>query len=156
MTLRGSRAGLCGDGRLKAEAGKAMPTQTLDKVPLISIIDRDETISAAVENAVRSLGFDVRTFSSGEEFLLSPHRHDTACVISGVQMADMSGIELQQYLAAEGDTTPIMFITAFANERFRTQVMQAGAVSFLFKPFTATALIDGLQRALGKRTLTVH
>ena len=57
---------------------------------------------------------------------------------------------------AEGDTTPIMFITAFANECFWTQVMQAGAVSFLFKPFTATALIDGLQQALGKWKPTVH
>jgi FixJ family two-component response regulator len=71
-------------------------------------------------------------------------------------MADMSGVELQQYLAAEGDTTPIMFIAAFANERLRMQVMQAGAVSFLFKPFTATALIDGLRQALGKWNPTVH
>jgi FixJ family two-component response regulator len=77
-------------------------------------------------------------------------------VISDVQLADMSGIELQQYLAAEGDTTPIMFITAFANERIWTQVMQAGAVSFLFKPFTATVLIDGLRQALGKWKPTVH
>jgi len=34
--------------------------------------------------------------------------------------------------------------------------MQAGVVSFLFKPFTATALIDGLQQALGNRMPTVH
>jgi FixJ family two-component response regulator len=128
----------------------------LDKVPLISVIDDDESIRAAVESLVRSLGFDARTFSSAEEFLRSPHRHDTACVISDVQMRDMSGIELQQYLAAEGDTTPIMFITAFANERIRTQAMQAGAVSFLFKPFTAAALIDGLRQALGTRMPTVH
>ena len=125
-------------------------------MPLISVIDGNEAICAAVENLVRSLGFDVRTFSSAGEFLLSPHRHDTVCVISDVQMPDMSGIELQQYLAAEGDTTPIMFITAFADARFRTQVMQAGAVSFLFKPFTATALFDGLQQALGRRMPTVH
>jgi FixJ family two-component response regulator len=128
----------------------------LDKAPLISIIDGDEAICRAVENAVRSLGFDVRTFSSAGEFLLSPHRHDTACVISDVQMPDMSGIELQQCLAAEGDTTPIMFIAAFANERLRMQVMQAGTVSFLFKPFTATALIDGLRQALGEWNPTVH
>ena len=49
-----------------------------------------------------------------------------------------------------------MFIAAFANERLRMQVMQAGAVSFLFKPFTATALIDGLRQALGKWNPTVH
>ena len=96
-------------------------------MPLISVIYDDETMRATVESLVRSLGFDVRTFSSTQEFLGSPHRRDTACVISNVRMPDMSSIELQQYLAAEGDTMPIMFITAFANECIRTQ---AGAVSF--------------------------
>jgi FixJ family two-component response regulator len=90
----------------------------------------------------------VRTFSSAEEFLLSPDRHETACLISDVQMPNMSGIELQQHMSAHGDRTPIMFITAFANERIEAQVMRAGAVGFLRKPFTANALIDGLQRAL--------
>jgi len=111
---------------------------------------------AAVENLVRSLGFDVRTFASARKFLLSPDRRDTACVISDVQMPDMGGIELQQHLVAEGDTTPIVFMTGLVNERIRAQAMQAGAVSILFKPFTATALIDGLQQALGKRMPTVH
>jgi len=42
------------------------------------------------------------------------------------------------------------------NERIRMQAMPAGVVSILFNPFTATALIDGLQQALGKRMPTVH
>jgi len=125
-------------------------------VPLICVIDDDEAMCAAVENLVRSLGFDVRTFASARKFLLSPDRRDTACVISDVQMPDMGGIELQQHLVAEGDTTPIVFMTGLVNERIRAQAMQAGAVSILFKPFTATALIDGLQQALGKRMPTVH
>ena len=128
----------------------------MEKLPLISVIDDDEAMCAAVESLVRSLGFDVRRFASAREFLLSPHRHDTACVISDVQMPDMGGFELQQHLAAEGDTTPIVFMTAFVNERIRMQAMQAGAVSFLFKPFTAAALIDSLRQALGKRMPTVH
>jgi FixJ family two-component response regulator len=66
-----------------------------------------------------------------------------------------AGLSADGRLKAE-DTTPIMFITAFANERIRTQAMQAGVISFPFKPLTATALIDGLQQALGKRMPTVH
>jgi FixJ family two-component response regulator len=131
-------------------------TRTLKKLPVISIIDDDESICLAIESLVRSLGLDVRTFSSAEEFLLSPHRHETACLISDVQMPNMSGIELQQHLAAHGDTTPIMFITAFANERIEAQVIQAGAVGFLLKPFSASALIEALQKALGGQTPTIH
>lgn len=123
---------------------------------MISIIDDDESVCLAIESLVRSLGFEARTFSSAEEFLLSPDRHETACLISDVQMPNMSGIELQQHLAANGDSTPIMFITAFADERVEAQVMQAGAVCFLRKPFIAIALIECLQKALRNRTPTLH
>jgi FixJ family two-component response regulator len=105
---------------------------------------------------VCSLGFEVRTFSSAEEFLRSSDRHETVCLISDVQMPSMSGIELQQHLAADGDRTPIVFITAFANERIEAQVMQAGALGFLRKPFSANALIDGVHKALRQGTPTVN
>jgi FixJ family two-component response regulator len=131
-------------------------TKTLNTLPVISVIDDDESICFAVESLVSSLGFDVRTFSSAEEFLAWRDRHESVCVISDVQMPDMSGLELQQQLAADGDTTPIMFITAFASDRIRAQAMQAGAACFLLKPFTASALIEGLQKALGDRMPTIH
>jgi FixJ family two-component response regulator len=132
------------------------PDESFERLPVISIIDDDESIRMAIESLVRSLGFDVRTFSSAQEFLLSPDRHETACLISDVQMPNMSGIELQQQLAARGDRTPIVFITGFANERIEAQVMRAGAVCFLRKPFSASALIEGLQKALLKGMPTVH
>jgi FixJ family two-component response regulator len=125
-------------------------------MPIISIIDDDESIRLALESLVCSLGFEVRTFSSAEEFLRSSDRHETVCLISDVQMPSMSGIELQQHLAADGDRTPIVFITAFANERIEAQVMQAGALGFLRKPFSANALIDGVHKALRQGTPTVN
>lgn len=128
----------------------------MNRLPVISVIDDDESICLAVESLVSSLGFDVRTFSSAEEFLAWRGRHETACIISDVQMPEMSGLELQQQLTADRDTTPIVFITAFANQRVRAQAMRSGAVCFLLKPFTASALIEGLQKALGDRMPTIH
>lgn len=128
----------------------------MKQTPVISIVDDDESICFAVESLVSSLGFDVRTFASAEEFLRWPDRQETACVISDVQMPDMDGLELQRQLAADGDTTPIMFITAFVSERVRAAAMQAGAVCFLPKPFAASALIECLRRALGRRMPTSH
>ncbi|SHO60882.1 Response regulator receiver domain-containing protein [Pseudoxanthobacter soli DSM 19599] len=115
---------------------------------MITIIDDDEAVRVATENLVRSLGFATSTFASAEEFLRSPRAGNTACVITDVQMPGMTGIELQNVLRAKGDRTPLIFITAFPEDRVRQQAVAAGAVGFLAKPFEGDAMIACIDRAL--------
>lgn len=117
--------------------------------PMISIIDDDESVRVATESLVRSLGLAARTFPSAEAFLESALLGQTACVITDVQMPGMSGVELQSVLRSKGDTTPLIFITAFPEDRIRRQVDAAGAIGFLAKPFDGSAMIDCIDRALG-------
>lgn len=119
--------------------------------PMITIIDDDESVRIATESLVRSLGFSARTFASAEDFLNSPLLGETACVITDVQMPGMSGVELQSHLRSKGDATPLIFITAFPEERIRRQVDAAGAIGFLAKPFEGHAMIECIDRALGER-----
>ena len=65
-----------------------------------------------------------------------------------VQMPGMSGVELQEYLIAQGHSTPIIFITAFPEDSIREQAMNAGAICFLSKPFDGARLIECVDRAL--------
>lgn len=116
---------------------------------MISIIDDDESVRTATASLVRSLGFTTRTFGSAEAFLHSPHLLDTDCVITDVQMPGMSGIELQAKLRAIGNPTPLIFITAFPEERIRRQVTAAGAIGFLSKPFDGREMIECINLALG-------
>jgi FixJ family two-component response regulator len=120
----------------------------LQKAPIISIIDDDESIRVATESLVRSLGYSAVTFASADEFLKSPRMADTSCVISDVQMPNMSGLELQERLVAQGSRTPIIFITAFPDEGVRARAMNAGAICFLNKPFDMQALMKCLGEAL--------
>ena len=101
----------------------------------ISIVDDDDTVRAATESLVRSLGFEARTFASAESFLQSSSPRETRCLILDVQMPNMSGIELQQRLSELGFEIPIIFITAYPDEAVRQRAMEAGAVAFLLKPF---------------------
>lgn len=119
--------------------------------PMITIIDDDESVRIATESLVRSLGFSARTFASAEDFLNSTLVGETACVITDVQMPGMSGVELQSHLRSKGDATPLIFITAFPEERIRRQVDAAGAVGFLAKPFDGHAMVECIDRALGER-----
>ena len=115
---------------------------------MISIIDDDKSIREATEGLVRSLGFDAWTFASAEEFLRSGCVHNTSCVITDVQMPGLSGVELQSALIAQGNCTPMIFITASQEERVRRRVLEAGAVGFLGKPYDGNHLIEYLQMAL--------
>ena len=120
----------------------------MSNIPVISIIDDDESVRAATNRLVRSLGFIALTFASADEFLRSPRLHDTSCVIADVQMPGMSGIELQSVLIATGKNMPIIFITAFPDEGIRARALKAGAIGFLRKPFEGSTLIQCIDDAL--------
>ena len=119
---------------------------------LISIIDDDEAVRVATESLVRSLGFGASTFASAEEFLQSARLRETSCVITDVNMPGMTGVELQSYLLARGNDVPMIFITAFPEERTRERVHAAGAIGFLSKPFDGGAMIQCIDRALGRNS----
>lgn len=119
---------------------------------MITIIDDDESVRVATESLVRSLGFGAKSFASAEDFLVSSLLGETDCVITDVQMPGMSGVELRSHLRARGDQTPLIFITAFPEERIRRQVEAAGTFGFLAKPFDGDVMIDCIDRALQARS----
>jgi FixJ family two-component response regulator len=122
----------------------------LPKMPVIAIVDDDESFRRATTSFVRSLGYGTASFDSAEAFLKSGHVSDADCLITDVQMPGMTGIELQDRLIAQGHSLPVIFITAFPEMRARAQALAAGAVGFLAKPFDDRNLISCLNEALAR------
>ena len=120
--------------------------------PLISIVDDDDLFRTAMETLVKSLGLTARTFASAESYLQSSWVKKTHCLITDVQMPNMSGLELQERLSHLGFDIPIIFITAYPDEAVRTKAINAGAVCFLHKPLDLQGprVADCLQAALGR------
>ena len=118
---------------------------------MISIVDDDPSVREATKGLVRSLGYGAAAFASAEDFLQSDRVNDTACLITDMQMPGLSGVELQSRLVAQGNRTPIIFITAFPEERVRSRALRSGAVGFLSKPFDAQALIKCIDMALSRQ-----
>jgi FixJ family two-component response regulator len=65
-------------------------------------------------------------------------------------MPGLSGLDLQSRIAADGHRIPVIFLTAFPEEKFRRRAMRAGAVGFLSKPFDEGSLISCLKTAVGR------
>jgi FixJ family two-component response regulator len=114
---------------------------------MISIVDDDESVRESTKELVRSLGYSARTFASAEEFLRS-NLDETSCLILDVRMKSLSGIELQERLIEQGRRTPIIFVTAISDEQIRNQVLKAGAIDILSKPFDDERLASCLVSAL--------
>ncbi|HEV7993976.1 MAG TPA: response regulator [Gemmatimonadaceae bacterium] len=115
---------------------------------LVSVVDDDESVRESLPDLLREFGFDVQTFASAEEFLASAFQDQTQCLLLDISMPGMTGPELQRELARQRRPIPIVFITANADDSIRPQVLAAGAVGLLFKPFTESALLEAVSTAL--------
>jgi FixJ family two-component response regulator len=115
---------------------------------VISIIDDDESVREATKSLVRSLGYKAAVFASAEEYLQSSRLDDSSCLITDLHMPGMSGADLQDRLIADGRQIPMIFVTAYYEEKVRDRVIDAGAYGFLRKPFNDESLIECLDKAL--------
>jgi len=120
----------------------------LSGTSMISIVDDDPFARDAIEDLIQSLGYRAVTFPSAEHFLDSGCVGEVACLITDLQMPGMTGLELQNHLQAAGYDTPVIVISAFPEERFRTRALNAGAVAFLSKPLEEESLIGCINTAL--------
>ena len=114
--------------------------------PLVAVVDDDESVRESLPDLLRELGFMARAFASAEEFLVSELLDDTECLILDVAMPGMTGPALHHELLRRDRAIPIVFITA--HESACAKLLEAGAVDCLRKPFTETALLNAVTKAL--------
>src|SRR5215471_3751880 len=92
-------------------------------LPLISVVDDDDSVRESLRGLIRSFGLAVETFASAEDFLRSDFSR-TCCLVLDVRMPAMSGIELHRQLRADHREIPVIFITAHGNEATRSQALK--------------------------------
>jgi FixJ family two-component response regulator len=115
---------------------------------IISVVDDDESTRKSTTLLIESSGFRAAGFESADSLLKSSQLRQTSCLIIDVRMPGMNGLQLQSHLAAAGYKIPVIFITAYDDRESCLQAMQAGAVAFLAKPFTADLLLQSIRSTL--------
>jgi FixJ family two-component response regulator len=119
----------------------------------IAVVDDDAGMRAATRDLLNSNGFRTQGFSSAEQFLQSRRGRQAACLVLDLRLPGMSGLELQRELCAWDLAIPTIFATAEddADGQLYTQLLQAGAMAVLHKPFDAEQLLRLVQTALEVR-----
>ena len=118
--------------------------------PMIYVVDDDPSMRKALERLLRSAGHDAKTFASALEFLDFNHPDAPGCLILDIKMPKLSGLELQERLAAKGISFPIVFITGHGTVPASVKAFKAGAMDFLQKPFKDSELLDAVSRGIEK------
>ncbi len=115
---------------------------------MVFVVDDDESVRKALKRLIKSVGLNVETFATAQEFLSRERYEGPSCLVLDVRMPGLSGLDLQQELTKADLTLPIIFITGHGNVPMSVRAMKAGAVDFLEKPFEDQALLDLIHHAI--------
>ena len=118
------------------------------KDPCVFLVDDDPAVRTSVTLLLTSMGHPVDSFESAQQFLDAYRDDRPGCLLVDVRMPGLSGLELQGRLKAVGITLPVIVITGYGDIPMAVRAMQAGAVTFLEKPFREQELWENVQRAI--------
>lgn len=110
----------------------------------IYLVDDELAVRRSITFMLRTAGFAVESFDSGESFLHAAPGLAMGCVLLDVRMAGMDGLEVQAAMRARGLALPVIIITGHGDIALAVRAMQAGAVDFIEKPFEKTRLLDSI------------
>ena len=123
---------------------RGMNAQTVN----VAVVDDDGSVRRALARLLDAAGFNPVGYSSAEGFLADATRARTDCLVLDVHLGGMSGLDLQERLAADGAAPPIISVTAHQEPDAEEQARRAGCVAFFHKPVPGRALLEAVKRAV--------
>ncbi len=116
--------------------------------PTVFIVDDDQAVARSLRWLIETVRLRVETYGSAQSFIDGYDPARPGCLVLDVRMPGMSGLELQERLAAQRIRIPIIFITGHGDVQMAVRAVQAGAFDFVEKPFNDQDLLDRIQRAI--------
>src|ERR1700739_1384262 len=101
-----------------------------DPSPLIHIVDDDAAYRKALARLLEASGYRVALYASAARLLETFPPVEPGCILLDIQMDGLSGLELQERLAASGNRLPIVFLTRHADGSSSAGALYEGAGGF--------------------------
>ena len=116
--------------------------------PTVFLVDDDHAVRDALAMLLESAAFRTATFATAAEFLDACTPDQAGCLVLDIRMPGMSGMELQEALAAKEISLPIIFLTGHGNVAMSAKAFRSGAVDFMEKPFDENVLLTRIKEAI--------
>jgi len=120
----------------------------MHREPTVVLVDDDPSVRDALKWLLESVELCVDTYASATEFFKSFDPTLPGCLVLDVRMPGMSGLELQENLAAHQCGLPVIIITGHADVAMCTRAFKGGAFAFLEKPVNQQDLLEQIQKAI--------
>lgn len=135
-------------------ARKALESQEREEAekPLVIIVDDDRAVREALSDLILSAGYQPMDFPSTRDMLQADVLDRPGCLVLDVRMPGVSGLDLQQQLAGNGNPKPVIFLTGHGDIPMSVQAMKAGAIDFLTKPVRDQTLLDAVATGIALDT----
>jgi chemosensory pili system protein ChpA (sensor histidine kinase/response regulator) len=119
---------------------------------LLLLIDDSLSIRKFVGRMLESAGYVVHTAVDGEEGLRMASVQNYRLIITDLEMPKLNGFEVIQGLRIREQTqqTPVIVMTTRAGDKHRQMALNIGASSYIAKPVEERALIQEIERWIGK------
>src|SRR5271156_4924625 len=111
---------------------------------IVVVIDDDVSIRESVEDLLRSVGLEVKSFATSREFLQQKLPDAPGCIVLDVRLPGGSGLEFQKTLLNSEIQLPIIFISGHSDVPTSVRAMKSGAIEFLTKPLREQELLDAV------------
>ncbi|QHO74292.1 response regulator [Bradyrhizobium sp. CCBAU 051011] len=113
----------------------------------VFIVDDDPSMLKGLRRLLGVHGFETVPFETADALKDHDNFEQAFCLVLDVNLSDGSGIELRHQLAEAGVNVPVIYITGNDSDATRMAAFASGCIAYLTKPFTATSLIEPIQRA---------
>ena len=114
----------------------------------VAIVDDDAAVRKSLMRLLETASYDVQTFETAREFIDALANGAPECALIDLQMPNMTGLQLQQYLASAGINIPTIIITAHDESGSRDRCMAVGATGYMIKPLRKSALLAAIDAAI--------
>jgi len=119
----------------------------------IALVDDDQHIITSVSLMLDAEGFEVDTYSDGEQALIGLRRRPADLAILDIKMPRMDGMELLSKIR-ENSHLPVIFLTSKDDELDEALGLRMGADDYITKPFSQRLLLERVRAVLRRAEQT--
>lgn len=117
---------------------------------IVFVVDDDPAVRDSLTILLEQEDLTVESFASAEAFLAARRPLAGNCAIVDIRMPGMDGLALQAELVKRSAPLPLVFLTGHGDIPLTVRAIKGGAVDFLTKPVTGTALLASVHAALAE------